>query len=128
MRKHFLPHEKSKKFSSIKLQRDSLSPLLNFEASNGRVRTDDDKDRLCNKFFASVVTDKDYAFSEPSRIHLYRKREVGIVTELKKLDPNESRRNDSVLLILLKKIGNAISISPKDLFNKIKPPRKFPTA
>ena len=113
MRKHFLPHEISKKFSSIKLQRDSLSPVLNSEGSNGKVRTDDDKGRLCNKFFVSVVTDADYAFFEQSRIHLYRKREISIreaeiVTEPMKLDPNKSRRNDSVLLILLKKISNSM--------------------
>ena len=95
------------------------------EASNGEARTDEDKAIFFNEFSASVVTDEDYALFEPSRRHLYGRSEVdtgeaGIMTELKKLDPNKSQGNDSVPPILLKKIGGCISTSFKNLFNKIK--------
>ena len=104
------------------------------EASNGEARTDEDEARFFNEFSAaSVVTDEDYALFEPSRRHLYGRIEVAIgeagkMAELKKLDPNKSQGIDSVPPILLKKIGGCISTSFKNLFNKIKRRRKFPTA
>ena len=63
------------------------------EATNSEARTDEDKARLFNEFFESVVTDEDYACFEPSRKHSYGKSEVAIgeariMTELEKLDPN----------------------------------------
>ena len=88
------------------------------EASNGEARTNEDKARFFNEFSAaSVVTDEDYALFEPSRRHLYGRSEVvigeaGIMTELKKLDPNKSRGIDSVPPILLKKIGGGVFRHP----------------
>ena len=105
----FASRYKQKIFKDLKsLRGDSLPPVTKSEASNGEVRTDEDEARLFNEFFASVVTDEYYAFFEPSQKGLYGMGEVdngkaGMMTELKKLDPNKSRGNDSVPPILLKK-------------------------
>ena len=86
----------------------SLPPVMKSEARHGKARIDENTARVIYKFFVSVVTDEDYALFEPSRSYLYGKNEVdmgeaGMMTELKKLDTNESQRNDSLPPILLKK-------------------------
>ena len=91
------------------------------EASNSKARTDEDTVGVIYKFFVSVVTNEDYALFEPSRRSLYGKSEVvmgeaGIMTELKKLDTNESQINNSVPPILLKKAGGgAFGISQEPI-------------
>ena len=60
------------------LQRNSLPPVVEFEASNVEARTHQDEARLVNESFASVVTDENYPFIEPSRENLYGKSEGNI--------------------------------------------------
>ena len=107
------------------LQKDSLPSIMKCATRNGEARTDEDKARPFTEFFASVVTDEDYAFFEPSRRHFYGKREVdiaeaGIKTKLKKLNSIKRQGNDSVPPILLRKTVGVFSKSLKNLFNNIK--------
>ena len=120
----FASRNEQKVFKYLKsFQRDSLPPVMRSEASNFEARTAENKARLFNEFFASVVTDEDYAYFEPSRRQLYGKgkvymAEAGTRTELKKLDPIKSRGNDPVPPILLKKIGGCYFDIPQKPFQQ----------
>ena len=106
--------------------------MIHSEATNCEARSDEEKAKLFNSSFASVVTDDDYEYFEPPSGHRFgsiqlESSEAEIGAKLERLHPNKSRGNDEIPPIFLKKTFNVVVSSLKNLFANIKRLRKFPS-
>ena len=133
--KGFLPADIKDEFSDISknLTKDSLPPVIKSESLKREASTDLEKANLFNNYFATVVTDDDCEYFEPSEQHNFGEKDIIttedlIKAELKSLDISKSRGHDSIPPILFKKRGGSIATSLRNLFSNIKRLRKFPSA
>ena len=115
------------------LKRDSLPPVIKSESLKKEATTDLEKANLFNTYFATVVTDDDYEYFQPSEQHIYGENDINITenlikTELRSLNISNIRGHDSIPPLLFKKCGGSIATSHRNLFNNIKRLRKFPSA
>ena len=118
---------------SKSLKRDSLSPVIKSESLKKKATTDLEKANLFNNYFATVVTDDDCEYFQPSEQHIYGENDIKITedlikTELRSLNISKIRGHDSIPPILFKKCRGTIAMSFRNLFNNIKRLRKFPSA
>ena len=95
------------------LKRDSLPPVMKSESLKKEATTDLERANLFNNYFATVVTDDDYEYFQPSEQHVYRKNDIRITedlikTELRSLDISKIRGHDSIPPILFKKCGGQL--------------------
>ena len=127
--KVFASRLKGRSFKYFKsLKRDSLPPVIKSESLKKEATTDLEKANLFNNYFATVVTDDDYEYFQPSEQHIYGENDIKITedfikTELRSLNISKIRGHDSIPPILLKKCGETIATSLR-----IKRLRKFPSA
>ena len=130
----FASRHKGRIFKYLKsLKKDSLPPVINSESLKREPSTDLEKANLLNNYFATVVTDDDYEYFEPSEQHKFGGNDIIITedlikAELKSLNISKSRGHDSIPPILFKKFGGSIATSLRNLFSNIKRLRKFPSA
>ena len=115
------------------LKKDSLPPVIKSESLKREASTDVEKANLFNNYFATVVTDDDYEYFEPSEQHNFGENDIIITedlikAELKSLNISKSRGYDSIRPIFFKKCGGSIATSLRNLFSNIKRLRKFPSA
>ena len=78
------------------LKRDNLPPMIQSEATNCEARSDEEKAKLFNSYFASVVTDDDYEYFEPPSVHRFgniqlEPSETEIRAELERLNSFRKR-------------------------------------
>ena len=125
--KGFLPADIKDKFSN------NLPPVKKSESLKKEASTDLEKANLFNTYFATVVTDDDYEYFEPSEQHNFEENDIIITedlikAELKSLNISKSRGHDSIPRILLKKCGGSIATSLRNLFSNINRLNKISSA
>ena len=115
------------------LKKDSLPPVIKSERLKGEASTDLEKANLFNNYFATVVTDGEYEYFEPSEQQNFGENDIIISedllkAELKSLNISKSTGHDSIPPILFKKCRGSIATSLRNLFSNIKRLRKIPSA
>ena len=110
-KKFFASRHKRRIFKYLKsLKKESLPPVLKSESLKGEASTDLEKANFFNIYVATVVTDDDYEYFEPSEQHVFGENDIIITedlikAELKSLNISKSRYHDSIPPILFKKCG-----------------------
>ena len=132
--KLFASRHKRRIFKNLKsLKKDSLPPVIKSDSLKGDASTDLEKANLFKIYFATVVTDDDSEYFEPSEQYYFGENDIIITedlikAELKSLNISKSRGHDSIPPVLLKKCGGSIATSHRNLFSIIKRFRKIPSA
>ena len=109
----FASRHKGRIFKYLKsLKKDSLPPVIKSESFKREASTDLKNANLFNNYFATILTDDDYEYFEPSEQHSFGEndiliRENIIKPELKSLNISKSRGHDSIPPILFKKCGGS---------------------
>ena len=115
------------------LKKDSPPPVIKPESLKREARAHLEKANLLNNYFATVVTDDDYEFFEPSKQRNFGENDIILTedllkAELKSLKISKSRGHDSIPPILVKECGGSIVTSLRNCFSNIKRLRKLPSA
>ena len=110
--RRFASRHKGQIFKFLKsLKKDNLPPVIKSESLKTQASTDLEKANLFNNYFATVVTDDDYEYFEPSEQHNFGENDIIITedfikAELKSLNISKSRGRDSIPPILFKNAGD----------------------